>query len=170
MRVKDKNKVDVQQTSGGIYEHNAICQNTLGSFVCTCKSYTNSIKYKLKGYWPIEIHSENYPLAPNKYPRHAQYYKMLLLLRSLNERALGARIKESQLFQSCHCKACLKGRSILSQPWATGARLKAERIRQKIPEKMAQEKFIVKWYMKCFIYWTADLKSSKLWSSQLWSL
>ena len=28
---------------------------------------------------------------------------------------------------------------------------------------------IVKWYMKCFIYWTADLKSSKLWSSQLWT-
>ena len=25
----------------------------------------------------------------------------------------------------------------------------------------------VKWYMKCFIYWTVDLKSSKLWSSQL---
>ena len=25
----------------------------------------------------------------------------------------------------------------------------------------------VKWYMKCFIYWTADFKSSKLWSSQL---
>ena len=25
----------------------------------------------------------------------------------------------------------------------------------------------MKWYMKCFIYWTADLKSSKLWSSQL---
>ena len=24
--------------------------------------------------------------------------------------------------------------------------------------------------MKCFIYWTADLKSSKLWSSQLWLL
>ena len=28
---------------------------------------------------------------------------------------------------------------------------------------------IVKWYMKCFMYWTADLKSSKLWSSQLWA-
>ena len=27
----------------------------------------------------------------------------------------------------------------------------------------------VKWYMKWFIYWTADLKSSKLWSSQLWT-
>ena len=27
----------------------------------------------------------------------------------------------------------------------------------------------VKWYMKGFIYWTADLKSSKLWSSQLWT-
>ena len=27
----------------------------------------------------------------------------------------------------------------------------------------------VKWYMKCFIYWTADLKSRKLWSSQLWT-
>jgi len=26
---------------------------------------------------------------------------------------------------------------------------------------------IVKWYTKCFIYWTADLKSSELWSSQL---
>ena len=29
--------------------------------------------------------------------------------------------------------------------------------------------YSVKWYMKCFIYWTADLKSSKLWSSQLWT-
>ena len=27
----------------------------------------------------------------------------------------------------------------------------------------------VKWYMKCFIYRTADLKSSKPWSSQLWT-
>ena len=27
----------------------------------------------------------------------------------------------------------------------------------------------VKWYMKYFICWTADLKSSKLWSSQLWT-
>ena len=27
----------------------------------------------------------------------------------------------------------------------------------------------VKWYMKCFMHWTADLKSSKLWSSQLWT-
>ena len=27
----------------------------------------------------------------------------------------------------------------------------------------------VKWYMKCFIYWIADLKSSKPWSSQLWT-
>ena len=27
----------------------------------------------------------------------------------------------------------------------------------------------VKWYMKCFIYWTVDLKSSELWSSQLWT-
>ena len=26
----------------------------------------------------------------------------------------------------------------------------------------------VKWSMKCFIYLTADLKSSELWSSQLW--
>ena len=24
----------------------------------------------------------------------------------------------------------------------------------------------VKWYMKCFIYWSSDLKSSKRWSSQ----
>ena len=29
--------------------------------------------------------------------------------------------------------------------------------------------FLVKWYMKCFIYWTVDLKSSKLWWSQLWT-
>ena len=28
---------------------------------------------------------------------------------------------------------------------------------------------LVKWYMKCFIYWTADLKSSKPWSSRLWT-
>ena len=27
----------------------------------------------------------------------------------------------------------------------------------------------VKWYMKCSIYWTADLKSSKPWSSQFWT-
>ena len=27
----------------------------------------------------------------------------------------------------------------------------------------------VKWYMKCFIYWTVDLKSGKPWSSQLWT-
>ena len=26
----------------------------------------------------------------------------------------------------------------------------------------------LKWYMKYFIYWTAGVKSSKLWSSQLW--
>ena len=25
------------------------------------------------------------------------------------------------------------------------------------------------WYMKCFIYWTAGLKSTELWSSQLWT-
>jgi len=30
-------------------------------------------------------------------------------------------------------------------------------------------KLFVKWYMKCFIYWTADLKSSKPWSSLRWS-
>jgi len=29
--------------------------------------------------------------------------------------------------------------------------------------------FEVIYCMKCFIYWTADLKSSKLWSSQLWT-
>ena len=28
---------------------------------------------------------------------------------------------------------------------------------------------LLKWYMKCFIYWTGDLKSSKQWSSQLWT-
>ena len=27
----------------------------------------------------------------------------------------------------------------------------------------------VKWYMKYFIYWTADWKSSKLWSAQSWT-
>ena len=27
----------------------------------------------------------------------------------------------------------------------------------------------VKWYMKCFVYSTGDLKSSTLWSSQLWT-
>ena len=27
----------------------------------------------------------------------------------------------------------------------------------------------VKWYMKCFIYWTVDFKSSQIWSSQLWT-
>ena len=30
-----------------------------------------------------------------------------------------------------------------------------------------ETELLSKWYMKCFIYWTADLKSSKLWSSQL---
>jgi len=35
--------------------------------------------------------------------------------------------------------------------------------------KLDTNKFDVKWYMKCFIYWTAALKSSKLWSSQLWT-
>ena len=35
-----------------------------------------------------------------------------------------------------------------------------------------QVKHLVYWsdnYMKCFIYWTADLKSSQLWSSHLWT-
>ena len=36
---------------------------------------------------------------------------------------------------------------VLMSPWRTG----------------------VKWYMKCFICWTADMKSNKLWSSQLWT-
>ena len=27
----------------------------------------------------------------------------------------------------------------------------------------------VKWYMKYFLYWTADLKPSRLWSWQLWT-
>ena len=33
------------------------------------------------------------------------------------------------------------------------------------PDILFQSRY-VKWYMKCFIHWTADLKSSKLWSSQ----
>ena len=41
---------------------------------------------------------KTYFLALDRCFRHAQYYKMLLVLRSLNERALGTRIKESQLF------------------------------------------------------------------------
>ena len=32
----------------------------------------------------------------------------------------------------------------------------------------SQHKFY-KWYMKCFIHWTADMKSSELWSSQWWT-
>ena len=28
---------------------------------------------------------------------------------------------------------------------------------------------VLKWYMKCLIYWAADFESSKLWSSQLWT-
>ena len=28
---------------------------------------------------------------------------------------------------------------------------------------------LLKWYMKRFMYWTADLKSSKLWASQWWT-
>ena len=32
---------------------------------------------------------KKYRLAPDKYSRHANYYKMLVLLRSLSERALG---------------------------------------------------------------------------------
>ena len=34
---------------------------------------------------------------------------------------------------------------------------------------MWQQLSNVKWYMKCFIYRTADVKSSKPWSSQLWT-
>ena len=46
---------------------------------------------------------KNSSLTLDKYFRHAQYYKMFLLQRSLNERvplsrSLGAWIKESQLF------------------------------------------------------------------------
>ena len=37
----------------------------------------------------VNSNPRNYPLAPNKYFRHAQYYKMLLLLRSFNEHASG---------------------------------------------------------------------------------
>ena len=32
-----------------------------------------------------------------------------------------------------------------------------------------EQNLYLKWYMKCFIYWTADMISSKLWSSQLWT-
>ena len=65
-----------------------------------------------------ESFQKNQPLSPEKYSRHAQYYKMLLLLRSLNKRTLGTRLKKREL---CHSNACSSGRSILSQPWARGS-------------------------------------------------
>ena len=34
---------------------------------------------------------------------------------------------------------------------------------------MSSWRMDVKWYMKCFIYWTTDLKSNQIWSSQLWT-
>ena len=41
----------------------------------------------------------------------------------------------------------------------------ADRIFSVFPSSL----LLVKWYMRWFIYWTADLKSTKLWSSQLWT-
>ena len=35
--------------------------------------------------------------------------------------------------------------------------------------KSSNSSIVVKWYMKFFIYWTADMKSSELWSSQWWT-
>ena len=65
------------------------------------QSKPKSTQYEDK--WAVEIFRnilKNYPLTPDKYYRHAQYDKMLLLLRSLNQRALGTRIKKNQLFES----------------------------------------------------------------------
>ena len=50
----------------------------------------------------VKHSKKNYPLAPDEYSRHAQYCKMLLLLRSLNERALGTRIRDSQIYVFFH--------------------------------------------------------------------
>ena len=42
---------------------------------------------------------KDYPFAPDKFSRQTHHYRMLLLLRSLNELALGTKIKESQQVQ-----------------------------------------------------------------------
>lgn len=46
----------------------------------------------------VNSNPKNYPLAPDKYSRHAQYYKMLLFLRSLNEHASGDKDQFSDIF------------------------------------------------------------------------
>ena len=56
---------------------------------------------------------------------------MLLLPRSLNERALGTRIKESQL----HGLKRARRKELSYRNLERGVRLKADKIRQKIPEK-----------------------------------
>ena len=80
----------------------------------------------------------------NKYSRHAQYYKMHLLLRSLNERALGIRIKERQLFCfQMPTRKCARWAEVFHRNLERGVCLKAEKICQNIPVKMDQEKFCV---------------------------
>ena len=45
-----------------------------------------------------------------------------------------------------------------------------ERKKKKVYKSMrCGTHLFLKWYMKCFISWTADLKSSKPWSSQFWT-
>ena len=84
---------------------------------------------------------KNYPLVPDKCSRHAQYYKMLLLLCSLNERALGTRIKENCFKMATRKRA--RGAEVFYHNFERGVRLKAGKIRQKIPEKTDQENFHV---------------------------
>ena len=48
---------------------------------------------------------------------------------------------------------------------STATQRAATTTRHRHTEKLSGD---MKWYMKCFIHWTVDLKSSKPWSSQLW--
>ena len=91
-----------------------------------------------KGLKDLQI-LKNYPLEPDKYSQHALYHKMLLLLCSLNERALGTKIKESQLFQNGHSKVCLSA-EVFYHNLVFVLKLRIEDT-SKIAEKMDQEKF-----------------------------
>ena len=58
--------------------------------------------------------------------------------------------------------------SIYDKPIKMGATYQKNR-NIHLVDKDTFKHIVVKWYMKCFMYWNADLKSSKLWSSQLWT-
>ena len=87
---------------------------------------------------PQEFKSKNFSFARDKYSRHAQYYKMLLPLHSLNELTLGTRSKTKQ---NGHQKACSTRRRKEGRRIERDVRLKAEETHPKIPEKVDQEKF-----------------------------